>query len=146
MNKSLPLALVAAAALLGGCVGHHMHHGGGPGGPMGPRGEAMHVNPLVSVKGGVVSVSPDPLVFLKGEKDVRITWRLGAQGLSFPENGIVIEGPKQDEIVDCKPGEGGRDFSCLNRHSRPGTYKYTIRVLQDGKALKPLDPNIMNLD
>ena len=104
MNKSLPLALVAVVVLLGGCMGHHMRHGGGPGGPMGPRGEAMHANPVVSVKGGQISVSPDPLVFLKDEKNVRITWQLGGAGLSFPQNGIVIEGPRQDEIVDCRPG------------------------------------------
>ncbi len=146
MNKRLPLALVAVAALLGGCMGHHMHQGGGPGGPMGPRGEMMHANPLVTVKGNQISVSPDPLVFLKDEKNVRITWRLGDGGLSFADNGIVVEGPKQDEIVDCRPGASGRDFSCLNRNSRPGRYKYTIRVLKDGKPLVPRDPEIMNLD
>ncbi|MFT3817149.1 MAG: hypothetical protein QM750_05895 [Rubrivivax sp.] len=169
MNKRLPLALIAAAALLGGCAGHHMHHGGGPGGPggpMGPRGEAMYANPLVTVKGGVVSISPEPLVFLASEKDVRITWRLGSAGLSFPDNGIVVEGrvvgdvrrssaaaaarqeldPKQDQIVDCKRGAEGREFSCLNRNTQPGRYKYTIRVLQDGKPLQPFDPEIMNLD
>ncbi|MCA0241797.1 MAG: hypothetical protein LCI02_13135 [Proteobacteria bacterium] len=139
----MPLALVAVAALLGGCMGHHMPHGSG--GAMGPRGEAMYANPLVSVKGGVIAVSPDPLVFTKDEKNVRITWRLGAGDLRFPENGIVIEGPRQDEIVDCKPGEGGREFSCLNRNTRPGKYKYTIRVMQDGKELRPRDPEITNL-
>ena len=146
MNKRLPLALVAVAALLGGCMGHHMHHGGGSDGAMGPRGEAMYANPLVSVKVGEIAVSPDPLIFRKDEKNVRITWRLGAGDLRFPENGIVIEGPRQDEIVDCKPGEGGRDFSCLNRNTRPGKYKYTIRVMKGDKALEPRDPNIMNLD
>lgn len=155
MIKHLALALVAAAALAG-CAGHHHHHGGGEG----PR--SIHFNPMVSAKGGVVSIAPEPLVFLRSEKNVDITWRL-PPGLSFPRNGIVIEGrvsespkraassarqvldTKQDEIV-CPPQEGGQTFTCKNRNSRPGVYKYTIRVLQDGKPLPAFDPEIMNLD
>ena len=156
MIKQLALALVAAA-VLAGCAGHRHHHAGGDG----PR--SMHFNPMVSVKGGVVSIAPEPLVFLRSEKNVDITWRL-PPGLSFPENGIVIEGrviepPKgattatarqgldsrQEEIV-CPKQPGGQTFTCKNRNSRPGIYKYTIRVLQDGKPLPAYDPSIMNLD
>ena len=35
-------------------------------------------------------------------------------------------------------------FTCLNRHSRPGVYRYGINVNEDGKPLKPLDPYVMN--
>ncbi len=128
--------------------------------------------PLVSVKGGVtpvISVSPEPLVFLKEQRDFRIEWTVPT-GLAFPENGIVIEGQvmdpsnrsealrpsmqahkvvgpinrEQQEIVDCRRDKEDRQkFSCLNRHTKPGVFRYTIRVLADGKVVES-DPTIMN--
>jgi hypothetical protein len=50
---------------------------------------------------------------------------------------------EQNEIVDCRPAEGGLEFSCLYKHTRPGVFKYTIRVLSDGKPLDALDPTVM---
>jgi hypothetical protein len=115
-----------------------------------------------------VAVTPDPLYFRKDQTNVRIVWRLPeGLGLTFPANGIVIEGEvtnkppnnekarqgavaqtlfvakEQNEIVDCRAAEGGLEFSCLYRHTRPGVFKYTIRVLVDGKPLDPLDPTLM---
>jgi len=91
----------------------------------------------------------------------------------FPKNGIVIEGSitgkivhpptemqarggmmvmgpmamidgGQTELVRCEVrGEDAREFSCLNRHSKPGIYKYTVRVT-DGTTEIVNDPSVVN--
>lgn len=161
MRRQILMA-VLAASLLGACA-HHQHHGGGLD-PAAPR-------VFITFKDGLkpaVAVFPDPLYFRKDQVNVRIVWRLPANlGLTFPADGIVIDGEitnkppnndkaprgaaapslfvakEQNEIVDCRPGEGGLEFSCLYRHTRPGVFKYTIRVLADGRPLDPLDPTVM---
>lgn len=145
MNKHL-IAAASLALLLGGCASHH--HG-----PMrGPE------RPVVEVGGdSVKAVSPDPLRFRVGQGAAVITWRLGADGYAFAANGIVIDGEldrpggklksrEQNEIIDCRPLANGRQFQCINRNTRAGAFKYTVRVLRDGKALAPFDPEIMNID
>jgi hypothetical protein len=159
--RRLILVAALAASLLGACA--HRHHGGSFD-PAAPR-------VFITFKDGLkpaVAVFPDPLYFRKEQTNVRIVWRLPeGLGLKFPDNGIVIEGEvtnkpptndrtqrgdatqalrivkEQNEIVDCRPAEGGLEFSCLYRHTRPGYFKYTIRVLSDGRLLEPLDPSVM---
>jgi hypothetical protein len=161
MRRHILIAALAAS-LLGACA-HHRPHGGGLD-PAAPR-------VFITFKDGLkpaVAVFPDPLYFRKDQTNVRIVWRLPeGLGLKFADNGIVIEGEvtnkppnndktqrgdskpalflnkEQNEIVDCRPAEGGLEFSCLYRHTRPGYFKYTIRVLSDGKPLDPLDPSVM---
>lgn len=143
-------ALVAAALLpllLAGCGLHHRHHQGG-------TRMADPANPLVRVDDkGRLSVNQEPLRFYKAQGPVTITWRLPADGgYSFPKDGIVIEGlvnqatraASVNEEFQCGPGAKPNEFSCLNRNSRPGEYKYTVRALQDGKPLPALDPRIIN--
>jgi hypothetical protein len=126
------------------------------------------MNPQVTVRVDAVAVGPDPLIFERSERDFRIVWRLQQADLTFPENGIVIDGQlmhssgqavapgadagkkgqfvldaKQTEIVDCRVSEDRRAFSCLNRHTKPGVYRYTIRVLNKGKLVQS-DPTVMN--
>jgi hypothetical protein len=163
MMRRLALIGALAASLLGACASHHHGQSQGP----------SAASPLVFItfKDGLkpaVAVTPDPLYFRKDQTNVRIVWRLPeGLGLTFPANGIVIDGEvtnkppnndrtqrgdskptlfankEQNEIVDCRPAEGGQEFSCLYRHTRPGVFKYTIRVLSDGKPLDPLDPTLM---
>jgi hypothetical protein len=151
-----------AAALLGGCACFNYS----------PKPETPLVS-IVSKGGpGVfkpaLTVYPDPLFFRKDQTNVRITWRLPEQlGLKFPANGIVIDGEitnkplgdvgakrnestgplvidkAQTEIVDCAPSSNGQEFSCLYKHTRPGVFKYTIRVLNGSTLLDPLDPSVM---
>lgn len=164
------LAATGAAALIAalgaGCAMHAhdpSHHA--------RMAEQLYRYPLVSVKAGLVSVSPEPLVLRRSEAVDEIVWTLPA-GLSFAKEGIRIEGlllgrngeplpPRQDAHLSadarpdprtaahfrCEP-RGVQQFACkVDRgQSRPGIYKYTIRVLQDGKALAPADPNIYHPD
>jgi hypothetical protein len=132
----------ALATVLGGCTVnfynlHQPPSGGGTGDPAAPK--------VVVVNGNIV-VDQDVLRFAKGQTNVRITWRLEGKGgrLTFPENGVVFERAADGEIVDCKRSEDNTVFSCLNRHSKPGVYRYGINANEDGKPLKPLDPYIMN--
>ncbi len=135
MKKNLIAAVLAAAVLAGCAFPQHPH---------GPFRYLDPVRPAVDVVGGrFVVVSPEPLVFLKDQRDVLITWQLPPDGkLRFPRDGIVIE-QGGEEFVNCGPRNDGLAFSCLNRHSKPGKYRYTIRVLVGEKRIES-DPTIMN--
>lgn len=134
-------------------------------------GSGNPAEPQVSLLDNGLSVSPEPLHFGRDQKDVQIVWQLPkGTALRFPANGIVIEGElthrllrgardaatpggkapdsvvldaDQKEIVDCRIRNEGLEFSCLNRHTRPGIFKYTIRVVQAGRTIE-LDPAVMN--
>jgi hypothetical protein len=139
--------MLAAAALLpllmAGCTINYYNNYPAP---------ADAANPLVLVKDGRVSVNAEPLYFSQKDGAVTITWRLPAGGpYSFADNGIVVGGATGDakqaaatsEEFQCRK-VGPTEFACLNRNSRPGVYKYTVRVNEGSKALKPLDPIIAN--
>ncbi len=128
-----------------------------------PRLE-VRSNPQVTVRDGRIALNQDVLYFRTDERNVPITWRLPQESkLRFPPNGIVIEGevidrvlraqggraeavalnPNQTEIVECRVLKDGLEFTCLNRNTRPGVYKYTLRV-RDGDRLIERDPPIIN--
>jgi len=132
----------ALATVLGGCtVNYYNLHqppsGGSTGDPAAPK---------VVVVNGNISVDQDVLRFAIDQVNVTITWRLEGKGgrLTFPENGVVFERAADGEIVDCKRSQDNTVFSCLNRHTKPGVYRYGVNVNEDGKPLKPLDPHVMN--
>ena len=119
---------------------------------------ASDQTPVVVVANGeVTGVTPDPLRFNNSQGRVTIYWQ-AARGYRFAtKNGIFVDGERiggprgrtesnQTEIVECGPANAERtEFSCVNRNSRPGTYKYTVNLeTVDGKPLKPLDPSIIN--
>jgi len=122
-------------------------------------------SPQVSVDGDRVSVRPDPLRFKPSDGAVTIRWRLPANGpFSFDEKtGIVIEdmpagqagkslepGPARRsvpaaEVFSCQRTPGAaHEFTCLNRNSGYGEYKYTINVRNLDRPLPPLDPRVVN--
>ena len=161
MKHSIPIALLAAA-MLGGCAYHHDHHQG----LRGATGLVLHLSPIVTVRGDIISVGPEPLAFLRADGPVTITWKL-QDGFRFADNGIVIEGPvgpvgkpptqgsatlratagAQQDQIKCGTKGGGQTFSCTNANSVYGAFKYTIRVVResDGKPLQS-DPSIMNIE
>lgn len=137
------LAAVGLAALLAGCTINIYQDGRYQGG-----GKASASNPMVVVVGGKIQrVVPDPLVFAPDQVNVTVTWRLPKDGtLTFPaKGGIVFEAKASDEIVNCRASEDRKEFSCLNRHSKPGIYKYVVQVDDNGKPLDPLDPHLVDL-
>jgi len=147
--KKWHLMSVACVLVLAGCA-----HFTKPPDPVRPQ--------VFVVDGRLLVVNAEPLVFTR-RGEVTITWHL-PKGYTFDEKqGIVIEGrlvsqtkvlreglvhqtyvldPKQDEIK-CSPGKDGSEFSCVNRNTKVGRYKYTIRVRGDTKV-EPLDPWLMN--
>jgi len=117
------------------------------------------------VEGRLIVVNAEPLVFTR-RGEVTITWHLPkGSNYTFPETqGIVIDGelvretrvvreglivqthelnPNQKEVGACATSRDRKEVSCVNRNSRPGKYKYTIRV-RDGSELKSLDPWVVN--
>lgn len=119
--------------------------------------------PQVVVKDGRIVVTPEILFYFKDERDFEVVWQLPkGSGFTFPtDNGIVIEGElldqvirgernsvvldkSQNEIVKCTR-RSEVEFACLNRHTRPGVYKYTIRVIDKDRRTLQRDPPMMNM-
>lgn len=128
--------------------------------------------PQVTVRDGRIVVSPEILFFFPEERNVVVVWQLPRDSkYRFPidqtivkEPGIVIEGrladrvlreaaapdsvalERQDEIVNCEVRNAGLEFTCLNRHTRAGVYKYTIRLVVPGsKDSVTRDPPFVNM-
>ena len=132
MKKSI-LVIAATGLILSACASHHTH--------------AIKVdpaNPRVSIVDGKrIAVDQETITFAKGVQNFRINWQLSADSkYVFPKDGIVVN-EAREEIVDCRPAEDGRSFSCFNRHTRPGKYKYNIKV-QGTPVVPVLDPVIVN--
>lgn len=134
-------------------------------------GERLHQRPLVFVRGGALSVSPEPVVFQGSAGDKDITWRL-PPGTRFDGAGIVLLGRVVNAKGEAVPPthrslelEGLRTdkrlagaFACQvaadqqSASCRPapdgaprGVYKYEIRVVHQGQRLT-WDPHILHLD
>jgi hypothetical protein len=136
MKKTL-LVVALSGLLLSACGSHRDHE--------------RHVNagrdPLntrVSILDGKqIVVDQEPIFFAKGMKDVRVTWHLATDSkYTFGKDGIVVA-EAREEIVDCRAAQDGKSFSCLNRHTKPGKYKYTVK-LEGVPAVAPLDPVMVN--
>ena len=158
----------ARTGSLAGCASGHHHHG------RSFYDSNVNRNPVVTIESGRIVVYPAVLVFLPQEKDFDIVWQLPKDGkFRFQEKGgIEIEGELLDkvvrvpdgassigvkagerlalldkdqrEIVDCKASEGGFRYTCRNLHTRPGIFKYTIRVNDGGSTKLERDPPVAN--
>jgi hypothetical protein len=147
MNKTrftrLALAAVLLTTLLGGCTIQYYATDRCPVCTTGGKGDPK--NPVVTVSNGNIAVDQEVLRFTKEQVNVTVTWRLPKDSkLTFPDNGVVFESAAADEFVFCHRGESPTEFTCLNKHTKPGLYKYGVNVNQDGKPLKPLDPQAWN--
>lgn len=121
----------------------------------GPRGAPE--KPVVTFKDGRIAVVPEPLIFKVGGGPVEIVWRIDGKLQFADKDGITIDGelavrdgpivnPRQDEIVNCRASEDRQQFTCTNKRSRKGIFKYTVRLVQDGRPLPAHDPGIMNIE
>lgn len=134
MKKTLLLA-AATGLMLTACASHHreMHVG---------KADPLRTGVSV-VDGKHIVVDQEPIYFSKGTQNVRFKWQLASDSkYTFPKDGVVIK-DADTEIVECHPEQGGLAFSCLNKHAKPGRYKYTIK-LEGTPAVPPLDPIIVN--
>jgi hypothetical protein len=125
------LAAIAAAIVLASCAEVHP--------PFGPPGPNPHKTGIFVTAGEIV-VDQDPIVIPRGDS-AAIVWHLRTSGYRFADNGITIA-DAGDEFRCAREGE--ITFVCQNRHSKSGHFKYTIRLIADGKTLQ-LDPFIYNL-
>lgn len=153
--RSVVVAL--ATLVLAGC-GHFFHH---PPRDCSNCGYVDITRPAVSVVNGRIAVDQQTIVFGEALRNVSvpITWHLPkGSNFQFAENGIVFDKP-DGEIVNCHPiviDKGpSYSFTCLNKHTKAGIYKYTITLKSvssgsDDKSqrsmtvLEPLDPWVGN--
>lgn len=154
----------------GGWPGAGGPRGAGPGYPTARASETPVV--IVDETRGIL-VSPAYLSFEPNQKDFDIVWSLPADGKYrfLKEGGIVVEGEildkvlrvpgdvtgkglekddrvllldrKQQEIVGCTVSEDRLQAKCRNRHTRPGIFKYTLRV-SNGEKTVVVDPPMIN--
>ncbi len=133
MKKILMLA--AAAILLAGCAHRHAGHGAmqAPPDPLNPQ--------VFVVDGRGVGVNQEPIYIAPDRKNVTIVWSLPAgSNYAFPSDGIVV--PEGRGEFKCALREK-QQYACDFANTRPGKFKYNIKVLDGDKPLKPLDPSIV---
>jgi hypothetical protein len=136
MTAKLLLAIVLTAALLG-CATK----------PVGRtlKCEGQNCDVQVSVTCTlrvfcIASVDYDEIQVPRGQSP-NITWQMMSPGYTFPGNGIVIANAGDE--FSCRVEANGQRFTCRNRHSVRGAYKYTVNV--SGTPHVPsLDPWILN--
>lgn len=90
-----------------------------------------------------VTVDPDPVDIAAGVRGP-IQWQItnpAAEGWKFERQGIDIVSPGTE--FDHPTGGGTRVFTWNNNHTKPGNYKYTVRV-ENNTAKAKLDPSIVN--
>jgi len=63
-------------------------------------------------------------------------------GYTFPSNGIVFASGGS-QFFDCHVEANGRRFTCRDRNTEAGRFKYTVNVT-GSPAVPPLDPWIVN--
>jgi len=130
-----------------------------------PRFEERRT-PQVTVSEGRIVVTPEILFYFQDERDFDIVFQLPKEsGLTFPaKDAVVIEGELTDALIRSgdriavvlNPGQkeierfcrrlSDIEVACRNLHTRPGVYKYTIRVNgKDGRPLPSRDPPMVNM-
>jgi hypothetical protein len=117
---------------------------------------SAHAQPataVVTLDGANISVQPERIEIRRANGAVVIRWELpSGANFSFHPQGIVINGevtnsglkPGQDQIVNC--GGGPKHVTCTNRNNRRGTFKYTVRLLDQNQRLIEKDPLIVNME
>jgi hypothetical protein len=114
---------------------------------------AQPATAVVRLDGANISVQPEPIEIRRAQGAVVIRWELpsGADYKFHPE-GIIINGEVtnaglrqgQDQIANCSGGP--RHITCTNRNTRKGSFKYTVRLLDQNQRLIEKDPLIVNME
>src|SRR6266404_3458605 len=132
--KTLFSAIVFCAALLG-CATQPF---AGDGKTLRCTGQNCDVQVAVSCSLSVVctvSVDNDTVEVSRGNSP-NITWQMMNPGYTFASNGIVIANGGAE--FDCHVEANGRRFTCHDKNTRSGKYKYTVNV-SGSPAVPPLD-------
>ena len=158
-TKRLTLAAVLATLTLAGCTSLR-------------PGATEPIRSDVTFEGGKIGLKYPVVLVPAGRAEATVEWQLpSGKDVTFPENGIVIEGavvfpsetiaepkgqppgeaaslridPRQKSNFTCSLREDRLKIACSSKSLVPGVYKYTIRVLRrDGQVLK-VDPPMVIL-
>lgn len=144
MKRLILIAAALLSTLLAGCT-IYLNGDRCAGCGAGSTGTGVPSKPKVLIVGGQIQVDQEVLFFADQPLNVPITivWDL-PEGYTFPVNGIVFEPKAADEFVDCQPVDKGTRFSCVNKHTKRGIFKYGINVNRGDTPLKPVDPDCWN--
>ena len=96
----------------------------------------------VAVSDCRVTVTPMDIPVARGNRDMRIIWKVSTQDAEFTSNGIDIQGGGG---VFHSQLHQGKLFKWENRNPGPGRFKYNVNVVQAGRACPSFDPFIVNL-
>lgn len=147
----LLVAAAAASTLVSGCAWLQ-------------RQQGTPLHPVVTLINGEIDIQPPVLRYRRSEGPVTITWRLAPRdGVRLADPAVVLEDPRRSKLAvdaglrqdcpngydspvgvfSCGPGERANEYVCKNANARPGCYKYTMRLMVDGKLVEK-DPPIIN--
>jgi hypothetical protein len=151
-GASMPKALwssVLACALLAGCAAMYPRtERGSKQQDCGSEKECVIAVNVACTRfyGCEVSVDSD-LILVKGRGNrTSIVWRLaGDNAASFPSNGVVLDSSE----FECGAKPETKEFTCSDKHSTFGVFKYRINVtvpesLFGPRGVPSLDPWIAN--
>ena len=106
----------------------------------------------VTLVNGQIRVDRDPVeVERRMGRDVPIRWQIDPrEDYSFDPTGIRVEGEQtsgglrpQDQLArECNGGP--KHVTCVNRNTKLGQFKYTVRLRDRNHTLIELDPIIIN--
>ncbi len=115
---------------------------------------AFAQTPVVNVTlvNGQIQVDPDPVnVERQMGRNVPIRWQIDPRAdFSFDPTAIRVEGEQtsrglrpQDQLPrECNGGP--KHVTCVNRNTKPGQFKYTVRLRDRNQTLIERDPIIIN--
>ena len=117
-----------------------------------PRDCHVQVKVTATASSCAVAIAPEQntIRFTRSDSDRGrfIYWVLdGPAGYTFRADGVFIPGNKGDfDMFRLSPD--GLTYRVRNKHTRPGDYKYSINVINEGAGVEgiqcELDPRIQN--
>jgi hypothetical protein len=92
---------------------------------------------------GVASATPD--YYIPAGYKPAMTWIIQTSGYTFRDDGISFKTAEGNSEFDGQnPLPGSTRYSRLNRHTKPGTYAYSIYLRGPGGARCDHDPFVFN--
>lgn len=89
-------------------------------------------------------VTANPPTIEVTRQNVEIHWDIDSAGYTFDPHGITVERDNSAEFYGGTVAEHGQKYVLHDKNSFSSTYKYDIRVLNNGAACPVVDPWIYN--